>query len=112
MSYSLESIAPFKRELKRLIKKYPSLRTEIEELGKSLRSTPFQGKSLGGNVYKIRLRIASKQAGKSGGARVITCVKVVRETVYLLSIYDKSEQSDISDEKIAELLDELPPERP
>lgn len=83
------------------------------QLGISLSEPPFQGKSPGNNVYKIRLRIASKQTGKRGGARVLTCVKVIRETVYyLLSIYDKSEQSDISDEKIRELLAELPPEHP
>lgn len=66
------------------------------------------GTSSGNGVFKVRLRIASKQKGKSGGARVITCVKVLRETVYLLSIYDKSEQADIADEKIQELIQEIP----
>jgi len=108
MNYSLESIASFKRDLERLIKKYPSLRSEIELLGNELRANPAQGKALGDGVYKVRLRIASKQKGKSGGARVITCVKVLRETVYLLSIYDKSEQADIADEKIQELIQEIP----
>ena len=60
--------------------------------------------SLGHGCYKIRLKIASKGGGKSGGARVITCLVAVRETVYLLSIYDKAEQETISDKRLGELL--------
>jgi len=52
------------------------------------------------NCYKIRFAIRSKNAGKSGGARVITHVKVIKQTVYLLSMYNKSEQASISDKEI------------
>jgi len=110
MNFKVSSITSFDREIKRLAKKYRSMDDDFARLLDSLAREPFQGKPLGQNVYKVRLRIASKQKGKSGGARVITCVKVVRETVYLLSIYDKSEQSDIADEKIQELLREIPTE--
>jgi hypothetical protein len=44
---------------------------------------------LGNNFYKIRLAVSSKGKGKSGGARVITYVKLIRESVYLSTIYDK-----------------------
>lgn len=54
------------------------------------------------NCYKIRFAIRSKNAGKSGGARVITHVKVIKQTVYLLSMYNKSEQASISDKEISE----------
>lgn len=43
--------------------------------------------------------------GKSG-ARVIICVKVVGKTVFLLTLYDKSEQESISDQERDELLRE------
>jgi len=52
------------------------------------------------------MSIAAKNKGKSGGARVITCVKIVGETVYLLTIYDKSEQDSISDNERDDLLRE------
>ena len=42
--------------------------------------------------------------GKSGGARVITSVKVVNQTAYLLTIYDKSDKESISDKELDELL--------
>jgi hypothetical protein len=50
---------------------------------------------------------ASKGNGKSGGARLITYVQVVNETVFLLALYDESEQSSVSDQQVLALLDLL-----
>jgi hypothetical protein len=97
MSYSVETIPQFDKQLKRLSKKYPSLKREVAELSLSLSKTPDQGKSLGNNFYKVRLAISSKGQGKSGGARVITYLKLTLSKVYLTAIYDKSEKANISD---------------
>lgn len=105
MSYSIVTIAPFDRQLKRLIKKFPSLRKEVAQLGKSLADAPTEGTPLGNNCYKIRLSIVSKGKGKSGGARVITHIYVEGKLVYLLAIYDKSEQGNVSDKQILNLLE-------
>jgi len=102
MSYKIVLTDDFKKEFKKVFKKYNSIKIEIEELGKSLERNPIQGTSIGKNCYKIRLAIRSKNVGKSGGARVITHVKIIKQTVYLLSIYDKSEQPSIGDKEIAE----------
>jgi len=59
------------------------------------------------NCYKIRLSVASKGKGKSGGARVVTFVRVVESMVYLLSIYDKSEKENISDAEILDILSSI-----
>lgn len=107
MKFKLEVIDVFKKEAKRLIKKFPSLRSEIEELGHSLIDNPIQGSPLPNGFYKIRLAIQSKGKGKRAGARVITHVKIVAETVYLVSIYDKSEKSSISDKELNILLLEI-----
>ena len=96
-------IAPFQRQAKRLIKKFPSLKNELLALFEKLRREPTHGMPLGHNCYKIRLPIASKGKGKSGGARVITCVYVADKELYLLSIYDKSEQSTLTDKQIKQL---------
>ncbi|MGZ3756332.1 MAG: type II toxin-antitoxin system RelE/ParE family toxin [Mucilaginibacter sp.] len=104
MSYSVKFIPKFEKELKRLSKKYPSLKSDFSELLKSLKSEPTQGIALGSECYKVRMAIASKGKGKSGGARVITCFKVVHGTVYLLTIFDKSEQESITDKELSELL--------
>ena len=104
MSYKIEITDNFKKEAKKLIKKYVSLRSELAELGQELSQNPTMGTPLGNDVYKIRLSISSKNKGKSGGARVISFVKIIDKTVYLLSIYSKGEQDSISDDQIKDLL--------
>lgn len=104
MSYKIELTDNFKKEAKKLVKKYASLRAEIVELSKALAENPTTGSPLGNDVYKIRLAIASKNRGKSGGARVISFVKIIDETVFLLSIYNKGKKDTISDKEIEELL--------
>jgi len=73
-----------------------------------LREQPKQGTAIGNGCFKIRIAIASKGKGKSGGARVITNVVVTDATVYMLSIYDKSEKNDLSDRELKELLKSIP----
>ena len=107
MGYNIIATAVFKRELKRLAKKFHSLKNEYAALIETLEQDPLQGTPLGNNCYKIRLSIQSKGKGKSGGARIITNIVIENETVYLLSIYDKSEQSDISDKDLKELLKQI-----
>jgi mRNA-degrading endonuclease RelE of RelBE toxin-antitoxin system len=96
MSYKIEVTNLFDKQLKRLSRKYPSLKYEYLNLINSLVNDPTQGVSLGNSCYKIRLSISSKGKGKSGGARVITYMQFTQSKVFLLSIYDKSEQSDIT----------------
>ena len=80
------------------------MKNDFEVFLDELENNPLQGDSLGKDCYKVRMAITSKQKGKSGGARVITCVKIVKEKVVLLSIYDKKEQDSISDKEIDKLL--------
>ena len=90
------------------MKKYPSLKQELSELISSLKLNPEQGTPLGNNSFKIRLSISSKGKGKSGGARVITHLYIQNTTVILLTIFDKSEQSNITDNDIRLLLKQIP----
>ena len=108
MSYNVFTIPPFDKQLKRLAKKYPSLKNEFAELLESLEQKPEQGTNLGNNCYKIRIAIASKGKGKSGGARVITNFVIAEETVFLISIYDKSEKENLTDKELDELLKCVP----
>jgi len=108
MNYSIYTIPPFDRQLKRLAKKYPSLKNDFGEFLKLLKENPEQGAALGNNCFKIRFAITGKGKGKSGGARIITHVKVIEASVYLLSVYDKSEKEDIPNKYIADLLKYIP----
>lgn len=104
MSYNVKAIPRFEKNLKKLAKKYASIKNEYAALVKSLKENPQQGTHIGDDCYKIRLSIASKGKGKSEGARVITHFYVSQDTVFLLSIYDKSEKENISEKQIKELL--------
>ena len=107
MSYNIIATPKFKKELKRLVKKYPSLKVEYAELIDQLGKNPKTGISIGHDCYKIRLAIASKGKGKSAGARVITYLYIEEWTVFLISIYDKSEKSNINDSELLLMLKEI-----
>ncbi len=66
---------------------------------------PTQGIEVFKNCYKIRF--ASKGKGKSGGGRLITFIKIQNESIYFLSIYDKSDRESISDQTLKYLLNDL-----
>ena len=104
MIYKIKTIPHFDKSLKRLVKKYTSLKQEYIDLLDSLEVEPQQGTNLGNNCYKVRLAIASKGRGKSGGARAITYFLVTDKTVFLLDILDKSEQVNISDKELLLLI--------
>ena len=107
MSFSILLTGRFEKEIKRLIKKYPSLRLEFSELIAILKDNPETGIPLGNNCFKIRLGIASKGKGKSGGARIITYLYLLESTIYLLSIYDKSEKETMNTKELQELIQSL-----
>ena len=81
MNYDILTIPPFDKQLKRLAKKYPSLKSDFSSFLHRLEVKPERGVALGKNCYKIRLAIKSKGKGKSGGARVITHIVVSETTV-------------------------------
>ncbi len=104
----------FRKEARPLLKKYPSLRKELADLGEELIKDPLKGIPIGKNCFKIRLAIKSKGKGKSKGARVITFVIVEiskdkeRYTlVNLASIYDKAQYENISDRDLRRIIKEI-----
>lgn len=118
----------FVRQFKRLAKKYRSLATDFQTFKLGLEQNPLQGDDLGNGVRKIRMAITSKGKGKSGGARIISLNIMINESteensthqitdatqeptqtikITLLTIYDKSEISNVSDSFIASLVQQI-----
>lgn len=108
MNYKIHTISIFDKQAKRLSKKYPSLKNDLTILIAKLKKNTKEGISLGNNFFKIRLQIMSEGKGKSGGARVITYIKVVENTVYLSSLYDKGEKVTISNQELDQIFKEIP----
>ena len=118
MKVTVRITQSFKAALKPLIKKYPTIETDLLNLEKELIKTPRLGTPLGKNAFKIRLKISSKGKEKSGGGRVITLVeatligieeKISEEeiTVNMVMIYDKSDTSTISDKELRRLINNI-----
>lgn len=107
MSFNIIATEPFEKKLKRLAKKYKSLKADLLEVIEQLAENPTLGTPIGKECYKIRVAITSKGKGKSGGARMITYVRIVSQNVFLMDIYDKSKQANISDKELQLLIDIL-----
>ena len=60
MSYKIETIRTFDKQIKRLIKKHSSIKKDLLELVNDLMANPQKGTPLGKNWFKIRLSITSK----------------------------------------------------
>jgi mRNA-degrading endonuclease RelE of RelBE toxin-antitoxin system len=107
MNYSPITIIPthrFEKELKRLIRKFPSLKNEYAQLIETLLKNPQTGTFMGNNCYKIRLSVAAKGKGKRGGARVVSHLHFNTDTIYLLTIYDKGEKQDLKPNELTEMI--------
>ena len=110
MNVKIYTEKEFERQLRKLSKKYRSMLDDYDAFLTGLEQDPFQGTSLGKGVRKVRMAIASKGKGKSGGARILTLnVKVSEDgmNVTLLTIYDKGEISNVKDEFIESLIKNL-----
>lgn len=98
------------------MKKHASLKDDLVRLEEELLVNPRSGTQIRENMYKVRLAVKSKGKGKSGGMRVITCVLEIkpadiqqesRLNVYLLSLYDKSEEENISERDLRKLIENI-----
>ena len=107
MSFSIIPTYRFEKELKRLTKKFPSLKLEFGHLLGEIVRNPNSGTFIGNNCFKIRLGIGSKGKGKRGGARVVTYLYTEGEIVYLLTIYDKSEKADLTQRELKDMIESL-----
>lgn len=98
MNFDIIPTPDFEKSFKALAKRHRSLKSDILEFSRSLQENPFQGVELSPGIRKIRMAIASKGKGKSGGARIITYTVIAAEKegrVYLMKIYDKSDFSTV-----------------
>lgn len=108
MSFNVKTISVFDRQVKRLAKKFPSLKGELKTLISELKEDPSKGSPIGNDCQKIRLAITNKGKGKSGGGRVIVHVVFKDGTAYLLTIYDKSKLENLTESETLKLIKLIP----
>lgn len=110
MNYKIIATKNFEKQLKRLARKFPSLKNDLIKFQQKLFENPKMGTSMGRNAYKVRLAVKSKARGKRGGFRVITYIEInliVEDltSIYLFTIYDKSETASISNLELKRLIE-------
>lgn len=92
----------FKRNVRILSKRYRHIRSDLDEVTELLEAGEVVGDHVPGvgfSVFKVRVRNRDIQRGKSSGYHLLYYLKT-QQTIVLLTVYSKSDQSDIS---IAEL---------
>ncbi|MDR3267805.1 MAG: addiction module toxin RelE [Tannerella sp.] len=94
----------FEKALKRLKKKYPSIKEDYLVFLAELEKNPVMGDEIFPNCRKVRIAIKSKGKGKSGGGRIIFYFEIIQDTVILLYIYDKSEMDNVQTDFIEQIL--------
>ena len=107
MSCEIYTTTEFERSLKKLSKRYASMKDDYIRFLSDLRENPLLGTEIKYGLRKVRLAITSKQKGKSGGARVITHAVVYSASeseVTLLQVYDKSDKENVTDAELKMLL--------
>lgn len=99
----------FKKDLSQLAKRYRSIRKDLDPLLEQLQTGKIIGDQISGlnyQVFKVRLKNTDIQKGKSAGYRVIYCLKT-STSIILVTIYSKSDQSDIQNKVIAEIIQQI-----
>lgn len=96
----------FQRRLKKLAKKYPQVRTDLELLLEQISSGETPGDQISGigfPVFKVRIKNSDNQKGKSGGYRLIYWLQL-KEIAVLLDIYSKSNRADTEVSDIRQII--------
>ena len=102
---TIEYLENFEKSFKRIFKKYKhTAKDDLKQLIVELQKDPKMGIELGHNIYKVRLENSAKNRGKSAGFRVATYFVDENNKVYLVHIYDKSKTSNVSKEKLMEII--------
>jgi len=96
----------FKRNLRQLAKKYRHIKSDVQPLLDELAQGSTSGARIPGvqyTVFKVRVRNSDSSKGKSGGYRIIY-QQIHRQLIVLVTIYSKTEQTDIAPNEIRQII--------
>lgn len=96
----------FRREIKRIAKKYPRVYNDISKLAANLMVGELPGKNIdkvrGLPVKSARIQNSTAKRGKSGGFRVL--YHYTDDIITFISIYPRQQAQFISSEKMMSIL--------
>lgn len=104
--YIIQPTPLFEKKKNKLKKKYPRIEKDYAPLVKKLKQGEFEGDEIqgfSGSVYKVRIGSIDQKKGKSGGFRIIYYTITEDKIIYLITIYAKAQQTDLSHEQKQDL---------
>ena len=99
----------FQRDLRALSKKYRHIRSDVQPIIEKLQAGELLGIPIPGTgyeIFKVRVKNSDIKKGKSAGYRFIYYLQTMT-IVILIAIYSKSEQSDITSDRVLEIIREF-----
>jgi mRNA-degrading endonuclease RelE of RelBE toxin-antitoxin system len=107
-SVTIIALPTFTRNIRTLIKKYRNILNDIQPVIVQLENGETPGDQVAGVgylVFKLRIKNSDNQKGKSGGYRLIYYLKT-NDKVLLLTLYNKSEQDDVTTRDLKDIIEE------
>jgi|LSQX01.3.fsa_nt_gb mRNA-degrading endonuclease RelE of RelBE toxin-antitoxin system len=107
---NFKSTHTFERKLKKLIKKYPNIISDIKKVLALIEENPEVRDRIQGleeRIYKVRVPSSDMKKGKSGAYRMIYFLVDNNQGIILLTIYAKAKQENISEYEIREIMEKL-----
>ncbi len=96
----------FAIEIRQLAKRYRRIRLDIQPIIDQLEAGELPGDQIPGmdyTLFKVRVKNSDAQRGKSGGYRIIYYLKTATQ-ILLVTIYSKSDKSDITAAEVREII--------
>ncbi len=99
----------FKRNLRTLAKRYRRVRSDVQPVIAQLQNGEVVGDQVprtGYTIFKVRVKNSDLRKGKRAGYRVIYYLKTPSRII-LITIYAKSDRSDVSSDQIRRIVAEF-----
>jgi len=109
MNYNVILGRYFKLSVKKLEKRFPSVKKDVRLAVEVLLENPELGVLIpdSSGVRKLRLRNSDMKRGKSGGYRLLYLFDETAESISFLLLYAKSDRENITQHEIQQLLNRL-----
>jgi len=103
---NFETVTRFDKEVKKLSKKYNLIKEDLNSFVLDFNKIHQEATSIKNNLYKVRVSNSNKNKGKRAGYRIYYYLKI-NDTVYFLTIYDKSQIESINENTLNQYIEEF-----
>ena len=110
MAYKVKLTASFKHSVKKLKRRYPHIKDDLQAGIEMLLQTPQLGVVIAGSggIRKVRLSNSDAKRGKSGGYRLLYYFEDHEsQTLFLLFVYSKSDRANVTQQELKQFLTEM-----